>query len=77
MRDKYVILGQYPNITHFAYDSKTNKVHCTHGGWGGLLIINNNNTCYVDTGSGSTVDYDKYEFTQANSFDTAFLLKEE
>tara|TARA_R110001599_G_scaffold303428_1_gene509290 strand:+ start:253 stop:504 length:252 start_codon:yes stop_codon:yes gene_type:complete len=75
--DKYVILGQYPNITHFEYDSKTNEVQCTHGGWGGSLVLYNNKTCHVDVGGGSTVPYDKYEFTKANNFDEVFNLTKE
>jgi hypothetical protein len=65
---KYVVLDDH---THFTYNSETREVHCTHGGWGGTLVINNDGTCYIKLGSDGIVEYDTYAFTKAQSYDSA------
>tara|TARA_R110000744_G_scaffold363369_1_gene471690 strand:- start:893 stop:1117 length:225 start_codon:yes stop_codon:yes gene_type:complete len=56
---KYVVLGKR---THFEYTSGSGKVWCTHGGWGGKLVLKEDGSCSV-----AKILYPCYEFTNGAS----------
>ena len=71
---KYVILYSSDYGSHFTYDDKTDEVFCTHGGWGGKLVINEDDTCKVVVSRNHIVECQHYKFTDAESSNEAYDL---
>ena len=62
--------------THFSYDSESDHVHCTHGGWGGTLVMNEDGSCFVALGyDDACVDYGSFEFTDLSSYNACVSAK--
>jgi hypothetical protein len=66
----YVILSSLQRgSSHFSYNIESYRVDCTHGGWGGTLVINEDGTCLVDLGfDGVIVNYTSFKFTDLVSY---------